>query len=190
MHTSDVCVCVCMCVWGARATQRHTRHHRCSRVCEWSLHVCTCARVCWSTGTISLISLLCLFVCRCTPWHKHTHTHASNTKNTGKYEASNDRKTTLALKHSSVLSHDKHTHKPKRWKPVKNAGWQGRQLVVGQIKIPVSTRNRELGHQLSGILIKANKQITNIYTYIHASESIERGTRQTNSSSVVSKLVS
>jgi hypothetical protein len=29
-----VCVCVCMCVYGARANQRHTRHHRCSRVCE------------------------------------------------------------------------------------------------------------------------------------------------------------
>jgi hypothetical protein len=36
---------VCMIVWGARANQRHTRHHRSSRVCEWSLHVRT--RVCW-----------------------------------------------------------------------------------------------------------------------------------------------
>ncbi len=35
-----VCMFVCMIYWGARANQRHTRHHRSSRVCEWSLHVC------------------------------------------------------------------------------------------------------------------------------------------------------
>ncbi len=36
---AQVCMFVCMIVWGARANQRHTRHHRSSRVCEWSLHV-------------------------------------------------------------------------------------------------------------------------------------------------------
>ncbi len=41
--------------------------------------------------------------------------HTSNTQNTGKYMSSNDRKSTLSLKHSiSVLSHEKHTHSPKR----------------------------------------------------------------------------
>ncbi len=43
-----------------------------------------------------------------------------------------------------------HIHSPKRWKPGKNAGWQGRQLVAVQIKRPASRRNRELGRHLSG----------------------------------------
>jgi hypothetical protein len=40
------------------------------------------------------------------------------------------------------------------------------QLVVGQIKLPVSRRNRKLGRQLSGILRKANKKI-NVFIYTH-----------------------
>jgi hypothetical protein len=36
---TQVCMFVCMIVWGARANQRHTRHHRSSIVREWSLHV-------------------------------------------------------------------------------------------------------------------------------------------------------
>ncbi len=43
------------------------------------------------------------------------------------------------------------------------------QLVVVQLKLPVSRRKRELVNQLSGILRKANKQITNIYVHIHTS---------------------
>jgi hypothetical protein len=38
--------------------------------------ICACARARLCSGTISLISLLCLFVCRCTP--SHTHTQATN----------------------------------------------------------------------------------------------------------------
>jgi hypothetical protein len=38
---AQVCMFVCMIVWGARANQPHTRHHGRSRVCEWSLHVCS-----------------------------------------------------------------------------------------------------------------------------------------------------
>ncbi len=34
-----VCMFVFMIYWGERANQRHTHHHRSSRVCEWSLHV-------------------------------------------------------------------------------------------------------------------------------------------------------
>jgi hypothetical protein len=80
--------------------------------------------------------------------------------------SSNDSKSTILLKNSiSVLSHEKQAHSPKRGKPGKNTGWQGRQLVAVQIKRPVSRRNRELGKQLSGILRKANKQ--EIYIYIH-----------------------
>jgi hypothetical protein len=77
--------------------------------------------------------------------------------------SSKDTKTTLALNHSiSVSSHEKHAHSLKRRKPVKNAGWQGRQLVVGQIKLPVSRRNKESGLQLSGML---RRKINN--KYIH-----------------------
>jgi hypothetical protein len=36
---------LCIIVWGSRANQRHTPHHRSSRVCEWSLNVRE--RVCW-----------------------------------------------------------------------------------------------------------------------------------------------
>jgi hypothetical protein len=48
----------------------------------------------------------------------------------------------------SVNCHEKHTNSPRWGKPGKNAGWQGRQLVVVQRKIPVSRRNRELGNQV------------------------------------------
>ncbi len=72
------------------------------------ISACAHARMC--AVTISLISLLCLFVCRCAPWHTHTHTHKSNTKNTGKYISRNDRNSTLSLKHGiSVLNHEEHT---------------------------------------------------------------------------------
>jgi len=56
---------------------------------------CVCASV--RAGTISLLSLVCLFVCRCTPWHMNTHT-----KNTGQYMSSNQWKSTISL--SSTLS--------------------------------------------------------------------------------------
>ena len=71
-----VCVCVCMCLCGVRANQRHTRHHRSSRVCEWSLHVCARACACWHYfANISTVSV-------CLPVHTVTqkHTHTSNTK--------------------------------------------------------------------------------------------------------------
>jgi hypothetical protein len=237
-----------MIVWGATANQRHTRHHRSSRVwlvCEWCLHVS--ARVCWQlpcmliqvdkqktdafihisetyiilcfhrkkrkeisthactcmcacmcpqklnrisrvcAATIPLILPLCLSVClymyvrvswclyiQC--WgaiiesminkhlmlnqkaviivytHTFTLTHIFNTFTKRQY---------------SVNSHEKHAHAPKRWKSGKNVGWQVRQLVVAQLKMTVSRRNRELGRQLSCILRKGNKQIcihTHTYT--------------------------
>jgi hypothetical protein len=90
---------------------------------------------------------------------QNTHTHTTHIKNTGKYMSSNDRTSTLSRKHSiSVLSHKKHPHSLQRGKPGKNAVWQGRQLVAGQIKLPVSRRNKELGTQLHGILRTTNKK--------------------------------
>jgi hypothetical protein len=82
----------------------------------------------------------------------------------------NDGKSTLSLKHTiPVLSHEKHAHWPKpRWNPGKNAGWQGRQLVVGQINFPVSRRNRESDNKLSCILRQQTKnKYEQIYTHTH-----------------------
>jgi hypothetical protein len=86
----------------------------------------------------------------------HSITHTFNTFTQAQY---------------SVNIHEKHTHSPKRCKIGKNAGCQGRQLVVVQIKSTVSRRNRELGRQLSGILRKTNtKKIhTHTHTHIHTS---------------------
>ncbi len=72
----------------------------------------------------------------------------------------------------SVNSHEKHEHSLKRCKIGKNAGWQGRQLVAVQIKLPVSRRNRELGRQLSGILRKANTQQIHTHTDRHTHTSV------------------
>jgi hypothetical protein len=73
----------------------------------------------------------------------YTHTYTFNTFTQVQYTAN---------------THEKRLHSPKRYKPGKNAVWQGRQLAVGQTKPPVSRRNRELDRQLSGILSKAHKQ--------------------------------
>jgi hypothetical protein len=84
-----LCVHVCICAYGARAYR--TRHHRSSRMT---------VSVCLPVHTVT---------------QKHTHTHTSNTKKTGKYLSSNDRKSTLSLKHSiSVLSHEKLAYSRKR----------------------------------------------------------------------------
>ncbi len=81
---------------------------------------------------------------------------------------SSNKKSTLSLKHSiSVLSHEKHAHSLKPWKPVKNAGWQGRQLAPVQTKLPVSRRNRELVNQLQGILKIINTKGSNLYIHRH-----------------------
>ncbi len=83
------------------------------------------ARVCWY-----YFANLSTVVCLSAGAHRDTktHTHTLNTKKKGKYMSSNDRKSTISLKHSiSVLSHKKHTH-------------------------------TELGNQPSGILRKANKK--------------------------------
>ncbi len=70
----------------------------------------------------------------------------------------------------SLNSYEKHTHSLERWKPGKNVGWQGRQRVDGQIKFPVSRRNRELG-KTAVAYAPTNKQTknkcTNIQVYIH-----------------------
>ncbi len=118
-----ILVCLCMSMWlcgsGARANQSHSSppHLKglrvvsacvCTRVCAGAL-VYWCSRV--SAGTISLISALCLFFCRCTPRNKNTHSHTSNTTNTGKHISRNDRKSTLWLRYSiSVLRNVKDTN--------------------------------------------------------------------------------
>jgi hypothetical protein len=131
--------------------------------------ICMCARVCVCWYCFANLSTLCSSTgAHCGTTNNLSHT--SNTKNTGTCMSSNDRKSTLSLKHSvSVLSHVNHAHSLKRWKPVKKVRWQGRQLVVVQNKMPVSRRNRELGNQLQGILTKTNKERTNLYIHRHTS---------------------
>jgi hypothetical protein len=148
-ENKQTCILVCLyvCMRSESESASHSSPPQLKGVRVISACVCAHARLRWYY--FANLSRLSLFVCRCTPWHQHTHTNTSNTKNTGKYMSINDRKSTLSLNHSiSVLSHEKHAHSPKRWKPGKNAGWQGRQLVVIKIKIPVPRRSRELGNQL------------------------------------------
>ena len=86
--------------------------------------------------------------------HTYTHSHTLNT---------------FTQAQCSVNSHKKHTHSLKQWKPGKNVGWQGRQLVVVQRKPPVSRRNRELGRQLSCTLRKRKEISTHACTCTCAS---------------------
>jgi hypothetical protein len=72
-----LCVCVCICVQGERISV--TLVTTAAQACPSDLCMCVC--VC--AGTISLISVLCLLVCRCTrctPWHVNTHTHKQHWK--------------------------------------------------------------------------------------------------------------
>ncbi len=77
-----------------------------------AISACVSARV--RAGTISLISLLCLFVCRWTPWQahrdKHTHTHATlkTHANTCQVRIENP---SFVLKEGNTITHThKHTH--------------------------------------------------------------------------------
>jgi hypothetical protein len=72
-----LCVCACMCVWGARANQRHTRHHRSSRLCEWSLKSVR-AQAC--VLVLFRKSLYC--VCLSAGAHRDTNTHTQATLKT------------------------------------------------------------------------------------------------------------
>ena len=58
-----VCLCMYMCVRSESESASHSSPPQLNGVRVVS--ACVCARLC--AGTISLISQLCLFVCRCTP---------------------------------------------------------------------------------------------------------------------------
>jgi hypothetical protein len=70
----------------------------------------------------------------------------------------------------SLNSHESlgHTHSLKPMKTVENAGWQDRQLVVGQIKTPVLRRNSE-SVKTAVVYTQSRKETKNkyVYTYIH-----------------------
>jgi hypothetical protein len=62
IHTyTEVCMYACRCVKGTRANQRHTRHHRCSRVFEGSLHVRVCVFVYVYVRSCVCVCVLVLF---------------------------------------------------------------------------------------------------------------------------------
>ena len=120
-----------------------------------AVSVCTCTSMC-PDACVYKAEVLCMcnkhLMLGQTPviyTHTDTHSHTFNTFTQAQY---------------SVNSHEEHANSPKRRKPGKSAGWQGRQLVVGPNKCAVSRRNRELGRLLSGILRRANKQLMNIHT--------------------------
>jgi hypothetical protein len=150
--------------------------NRISRVCECALYMCECV-CCYYFADPSTVSVCRSVHVRCpdaciynaevlsmcnkhlmlgqTPvvyTHTYTHSRTFNTFTQAQY---------------SVNSHAKHTHSHKRGKPGKNAGWQGRQLVVVQQQPPVSRRNKELDRQLSCLLRKANKTNTHTHTHTH-----------------------
>ena len=163
----------------------HARVHACahhsataSQGCASVQYMCECV-CCYYFANPS--HCVCLSVCACTSWclylqcwgaihvqqafdvrsnschiHTHTYTHSHTF-------------TTFTHVQDPVNSHEKHAHSRKWWKPGKNAGWQGRHvlMVSGQIKRPVSRRNRESGRKLSGSLRKANKQQEYIDSHTH-----------------------
>ena len=139
-----ILVSVYVCVYEEREQISVTLVTTAAQGCASDLCTCARARVCWYYfANLSTVSV-CLPVHTVTQKHSHTHT-----KITGQYMSSHDRKSTLSLQHSiSVLSHAQHAHSLKRWKPGKNTGFQGGQLVSGQNNPPVSRRNRQLVNQM------------------------------------------
>ncbi len=73
-----VCLCMYVCMRSESESASHSSPPQLTGVRVISTFVCAC--VC--AGTTSLISLLCLFICRCTLWHKNTHTHTQATLQT------------------------------------------------------------------------------------------------------------
>ena len=68
-----IVVCLCMCVCGARANQRHTRHHRCSSMSEWPLLVRARAFVLGLFRWSLYCHCLSAGAHRDTKTHRHTH---------------------------------------------------------------------------------------------------------------------
>jgi hypothetical protein len=149
--STHACTCTCACMCPPQV-------NHISRVCECSMHV----RVCVLLLCRSSIHCVCLSVCPCTSVcpddciynaevlsmcnkhvmlgqtaviHTHTYTHPHTFS-------------TFTQAQNSVKRHEEHAHSLKRCKSGKNAWWQGRQLVAGDVKTPVSKRSRELDHQL------------------------------------------
>ncbi len=77
-----VCQCMYMCMYMCMRRESESASHSPPPQLQGVRVISACARTraCSSTG--SLISLLYLFVCRCTPRHKKTHTHTQATQKT------------------------------------------------------------------------------------------------------------
>jgi hypothetical protein len=90
--------------------------------CASDLCMCVCARVCWYY--FANLRTVCLFVCRCTPWHNKTHIH---TQATIKTQANTSQKMMENQHfHSSTVSQysatrNTHTH-PSHESPAKMSG--------------------------------------------------------------------
>ncbi len=133
-----VCLCMYVCMRSESESASHSSPPQ-HKVCEWSLHVH--ARACVFRHYFANLTTLSV----CLPVHTLTRTH-TDTQATLKTQA-NTCQEMIKNQHfhactASQYSATRNTLSPKRWKPGKNAVWQGRQLVVVQNKIPVSRRNR------------------------------------------------
>ncbi len=63
----QTCILVCLCMYVCMRRESESASHSSPPQLKGVRVISACARARVCAGTISLISLLCLFVCRCTP---------------------------------------------------------------------------------------------------------------------------
>jgi hypothetical protein len=112
-----MCLCMYMCMRSEGESASHSSPPQLNGV---RVPAGVCARV-WA-GTISLISLLCLFVCRCTRWDTKTHIHTQATLET----QANTRQVMMENQHlftvsQSSATRNTHTHQSDE-RPAKMSG--------------------------------------------------------------------
>jgi hypothetical protein len=72
----QTCITVCRCMYVCMRSDIESSSHSSPPQLKRVRVISACARACVCAGTVSLISLLCLFISRCTLWHnKHSLTH-------------------------------------------------------------------------------------------------------------------
>jgi hypothetical protein len=119
------------------------------------LSVCTCTSVrpdacIYNAEVLSMCNKhLMLGQTAVTYTHTYTHSHIQHFHSQAQY---------------SINSHEKHTHSLKRWKPGKNVGWQGRQMVILQIKRPCE-HVKQSDRQTAVRFTQTSKQTKNKYMY-------------------------
>ncbi len=80
-ENKQTCILVCLCMYVCMRSESESGSHPSPPQLKGVRVISPCARVCVRDGTSSLISLLCLFVCR-VHTETHTHTHKQTTLKT------------------------------------------------------------------------------------------------------------